>query len=82
VSSFGSLSQLNDAEAAPAAIGVILGFHIIELDKYKLSFSGHAARTGCSIGWICDEPEPSSGKNSSSTFGRPDNRKSMFQSLH
>jgi hypothetical protein len=81
VSSFGSLSQLNDAEAAPAAIGVILGFHSIELDKYKLLFFGPRGVHRL-LDWICDGPEPSSGRNRPSTFGRPDNRKSMFQSLH
>lgn len=40
----------NRAEKYVAAIGVILGFHIIELGQ--LSFSGRAAQTVCSVGVV------------------------------
>src|ERR1039458_6628861 len=38
------------AEKYLAAIGVILGFHIVEMGE--LRFSGPAARLGCSIGVV------------------------------
>ena len=45
------MDRLSDrAEKYLAAIGVILGFHIIELGQF--SFSGHAVRIACSIGAV------------------------------